>query len=117
MIDKQKQPDWWRGIATHMWRTYFTLLLDNADINNLSSPDRKFYTTCHNIFSSKFSPHDQDILRMYFTSPWGDDRTYVSNYAATHNINPKIIWMIIKRANRTAIEELGLLDRKESNNE
>lgn len=105
--------DWWRGTATHMWRTYFTLERDGYDWDKLSVPNRKTYAICNHVFLKKFVKTDQDILRFYFTSRWGDDIYAVEDYSAKHNIPVKVIWMVIRRANRTVMEEIGLLERKD----
>ena len=107
-----KSIEWWRGVSTHMWRTYFTLERDGYDWDKLSTPNRKTYAVCNHIFLKKFVKTDQDILRFYFTSRWGDDIYAVEDYSAKHNIPVKVIWMVIRRANRTVMEEIGLLERK-----
>lgn len=111
-----KSIEWWRGIATHMWRTYFTLAKDGLEWEKLSMPDQKIFAVCHHVYMRKFVKTDQDILRTYFTSRWGDDIYVVEDYSLKHNMPVKVIWMVIRRANRTVIEELGLLERKEDAN-
>lgn len=108
-----KSTDWWRGTATHMWRTYFALQRDGFKWDTLSLPDQKIYAVCHHLFLSKFVKTDQDILKFYFTSRWGDDIYAVEDYSAKNNIPVKVIWMVIRRANRAVMEEVGLLVRKE----
>ena len=108
-----KSIEWWRGCATHMWRTYFALERDGFNWYNLSLPDQKIYAVCHHLFLSNFVKTDQDILRFYFTSRWGDDIYAGEDYAAKNNIPVKVIWMVIRRANRTVMEEVGLLERKD----
>ena len=47
----------------------------------------------------------------------GDDIYAVEDYSAKHNIPVKVIWMVIRRANRTIMEEVGFLEKKEDDNE
>lgn len=115
-----KNIEWWRNTAHHMWRTYFALRRQQDDAfqdNNLppeiSDADAFIYKTCDRIYHDRFSQHDQDILRMYFTSRWGDDLYAVENYSLKHNVPVKIIWIVIKKADRYAIEDIGILDRKD----
>ena len=105
--------DWWRGTATHMWRTYFALQRDGFSWEKLTLPDQKIYAVCHHLFLSKFVTTDQNILKFYFTSRWGDDIYAVEDYSAKNNIPVRVIWMVIRRANRMVMEEVGLLARKE----
>ena len=109
--------EWWKSTATHMWRTYFALKRQPFKWENLSLPDQRIYAICHHVFLSQFVKTDQDILQYYFTSRWGDDIYAVEDYALKHNIPVKVIWMVIRRANRTVMEEVGFLERKESPNE
>lgn len=105
--------EWWRSTATHMWRTYFALIRDGVNPDDMSDANRKIWNVCDEIFRTKFITTDQDILRAYFTSRWGDDIYAVEDYSLRHDIPVKVIWMVIRRANRTAMEVTGLLDRKE----
>lgn len=121
-----KSIEWWRGSARHMWRTYFALMdkLDQSqhppaiifDMKNMSPADRKIYQICGHIYNDRFVKADQDILRMYFTSRWGDDLYTVEEYSARHNIPDKVIWIVINKACRMAMEETGILDRKDGEN-
>lgn len=72
---------------------------------------------CNQIYSTRFIRTDQDILKMYFTSRWGDDLYAVDEYATKHNIPQKVIWMVIRRANRAVMEETGLLEKKGENDD
>ena len=108
-----KNGDWWRGTATHMWRTYFALQREGFVWENLSLPNQRIYAVCHHLFLSRFVKTDQDILQYYFTSRWGDDIYAVEDYSLKHNIPPRVIWMVIRRANRTVMEEVGFLEKKE----
>lgn len=112
-----KNIEWWRGAATHMWRTYFALERDGFDWDKLSQPDQKIYAICRHVYQKRFVTTDQDILRTYFTSRWGDDLYAVEDYSLKHNIPPKVIWMVIRRANRTIMEECGLLERKDGDDD
>ena len=102
-----KTVEWWRGTATHMRRTYFALERDGFVYNKLSLSDQRIYAVCHHVFLHNFVANDQDILRAYFSSRWGDDIYVVEDYSLKHNIPVKIIWMVIRRANRTVMEEMG----------
>lgn len=108
-----KNIEWWRGTATHMWRTYFAMERDGFEWEELSTPNQKFYAICHHLYTKKFVKADQDILRAYFTSRWGDDLYAVEDYSLKNNIPTKVIWMVIRRANRAVMEECGFLERKE----
>ena len=110
--------EWWRPTAQHMWRVFFALEnIDNAEWEKLSEPNKKIYAFCQHIYMSRFVKTDQDILRMYFTSRWGDDLYAVEDYSLKHNVPTKVIWMVIRRANRTIMEECGFLERKDDDNE
>lgn len=111
-----KNVEWWRGTANKMWRTYFTLKRqqeDGRDMSTISSAERKIFDICDRVLTEKFVHLDQDILRTYFTSRWGDDLYTVEDYSLKHNVPVNVIWIVIRRAMRTAMEETGLLDRKE----
>ena len=98
-----------------MWRTYFALERDGFEWDKLSFPNQRIYAICHHIYLTNFVKSDQDILKMYFTSRWGDDLYAVEDYSLKHNIPVKVIWIVIRRANRTVMEETGFLERKEEN--
>ena len=108
-----KSTEWWRGTANHMWRVYFALERDGFNWEKLTLPNQKIYAVCHHIYLSNFVKADQDILKAYFTSRWGDDIYTVEDYSQKHNVPVKVIWMVIRRANRAVMEETGFLDRKE----
>ena len=54
---------------------------------------------------------------MYYTTRWGDDQYAVEDYALKNKIPVKVIWMVIRRANRTVMEECGFLEKKEVNDD
>lgn len=108
-----KSVEWWRGTATHMWRTYFALERDGFSWEKLSLPDQRIYAVCHHLFLTRFVKTDQEVLRMYFTSRWGDDQYAVEDYSLKTGVPTKVIWMVVRRANRTVMEECGLLERKD----
>jgi len=112
-----KSVEWWRGVSNHMWRTYFALEKEGFDWDKLSMPNRRIYAVCHHVFLKRFVASDQDILRTYFASRWGDDIYTVENYSIKHNIPVKVIWMVIRRANREVMIETGFLERKENDDE
>ena len=115
--DRKKNSEWWRGTATHMWRVYFALQRDGFSWENLSEPNKKFYAVCHHVFTKYFVATDQDILRMYFTSNWGDDFYVVEDYSLRNKIPTTVIWMVIRRANKIVMEETGFLERTEKKKE
>lgn len=99
-----------------MWRTYFALQRDGFQWDTLSLPNKRIYAICHHIFHSRFVKSDQDILNMYFTTRWGDDQYEVEEYSKKNKIPQNVIWMVIKRANRTVMEECGFLEKKGDDN-
>lgn len=105
--------EWWRTTATHLWRTYFALIRDGTSYEDMTDTNRRIWDLCDRIYRERFVTADQDILKTYFTSRWGDDIYVVEDYSLRHNIPIKVVWMIIRRANRTVTEELGILERKE----
>lgn len=112
--------EWWRSTAQHMWRAYFALKRKQEEAYQakelppeISDTDLKKFEICDRLFQNEFVKTDQDILRMYFSSRWGDDLYEVSEYSKAHNIPENVIWIVISRANRAVMEDLGLLDRKE----
>lgn len=109
-----KNIDWWRGTATHMWRTYFAMERDGFSWEKLSLPNQRIYAICSHLYLSRFTSIDQNILKMYFTSRWGDDQYAVEDYSLKQNIPTRVIWMVVKRANRMVMEEVGFLERKEN---
>lgn len=110
-----KNIEWWRGTATHMWRTFFAIKAKDADKvwNTLELPDQKFYAICNHIYTNYFVSSDQAILQMYFTSRWGDDQYAVEDYSLKNNIPTKVIWMVVRRANKLAMIETGFIPKKE----
>ena len=44
-----KNIEWWRGTATHMWRTYFALERDGFNWDKLTLPDQRIYAVCHHV--------------------------------------------------------------------
>lgn len=111
--ERPNSSGWWRGTATHMWRTYFSLKNNKFEWDNLSLPEKKIYAVCHHVYTKKFSVIDQEILQRYFTTRWGDDIYTVEDISAKSGQPVKLIWMVIRRANRYVIEEVGLLERKD----
>lgn len=96
-----------------MWRTYFAMKRDGFVWEKLSMPNQRIYAICDHVYQSRFVKTDQEILQYYFTSRWGDDIYAVEDYSLKHSIPVKVIWMVIRRANKTIMEEVGLLERKE----
>lgn len=99
-----------------MWRKYFAIkrYREVGDVEPVpSEANNRIYDLCHRIFTDRFVAEDQEILKMYFTSRWGDDLYAVEDYSLKHGMTTRAIWMVIRRGNRLIWEELGLLDRKE----
>lgn len=96
-----------------MWRTFFAIEASSADWDSLPQSEKNIHAICNHIFRTRFVKTDQDILRTYFTSRWGDDLYTVEDYSIRKNIPTNVIWMVIKRANRNVIETLGILERKD----
>lgn len=112
--ERSKSSEWWRGTANHMWRTYFAMEREGFNWDELSMPNRRIYAICNHVYLKRFVKTDQDVLRMYFTSRWGDDFYAVEDYSARNGIPTTVIWMVIRRANRAVMEEIGFLEKKES---
>lgn len=94
-----------------MWRTYFALR-DKLQENHTDA-ETTIFGICDKVFTTMFTKVDQQIITMYFTSRWGDDLYAVEDYSLKNNIPTKVIWIVIRRANRLVMEQAGLLDRKE----
>lgn len=110
--ERTKSSEWWRGTANHMWRTFFKFEQEGFDWDKLSEPNRRIYAVCNHIYLKRFVTTDQDIMRMYYTSRWGDDRYAVEDYSARTGIPTTVIWMVIRRANRIVMEETGFLEKR-----
>lgn len=108
-----KSVEWWRGTANHMWRTYFALKRNGFNWDKLSLPDQRIYAVCNHLYEKRFVKSDQAILEMYFTTRWGDDQYAVEDYSLKNNIPVRVIWMVVKRANRIVMEQCGFLEAKE----
>lgn len=115
--ERQKSSEWWSGTATHMWRVYFAMDRDGFNWDSLSLPDKRIYAICNHVLLKQFVSTDQGILRMYFTSRWGDDRYAVEDYSAHTGIPTTVIWMVIRRAKRNVMIEAGFLEKKEGDKE
>ena len=111
-----KNIDWWRSVSQHMWRTYFALRQNGCEPEKLQGAKRRIYDACHPLYTTKFEPDEQEILRMYFTSQWGRDLHAVENYSRTRKIPSSSVWSVIRQANRAVMVEIGLLERKETAN-
>lgn len=115
---RTKTKPWWQGLATHCWRTYFALVRDGVgDWEHIPHSKQTIYALCNHLFVKKFVQSDQDILRMYFTTHWGDDRYAVEDYAKRKGIPDSVIWIVVNRASRMIVEEIGLLEKKDGDND
>lgn len=108
--------EWWKGTANHLWRSYFVILTrcgnDPDQLVSLSGVDRMTYNLCKAVRDSLPVPSDIDIIRMYYTTPKGQELSAVEQYAHDHNLTTQVVWNALRHANRAVIEELGLLDKK-----
>lgn len=112
-----KHVEWWRSAATHMWRTYFSMInTEQIDTPHppVSDAQKRIFDTCDSIFRNRFTPADQNILKMYYTSPWGEDLNLVYDYSRKHNIPASVIWIVIKKAGRYAMQDIGLLEKQKN---
>lgn len=112
MRQSQKFPWWWET-AAHCWRTYFAMERDGVDNwDNLPESNKKIYALCNHLFIHRFVRTDQNILKMFFTKHWGDGLFAVQDYSRSTGISTSAIWIVIRRACRIVMEEMGLLDKK-----
>lgn len=100
---------WIDVVGQHMWRFYFSR--PDASPESMTEPNRLQWEACSRAVAL-FSKEEYDILRVYFTSPWGKDLRVVEEYATQNGIPTVRIWATIKLANRAAAEERGLVDRR-----
>ena len=107
-----KNVEWWRSAAYHIWRTYFALKRDGVPPEQMTDAQKYICSMCDKVLSSQFVSVDQDILRTYFTSHWGDDLYVVEDYSIKHNVPVRVIWIVIRRASRLIMEETKLLEKK-----
>ena len=91
-----------------MWRTYFKLSAPSVPAS-LTDAERNIVSICGKVFSERFPRSDQDIIRMYYTSRWGDDLYAVEAYSQEHQISTNAVWTVIHRANRLVIKEIGII--------
>lgn len=116
-MDRMK-PDneWWKPTANHIWRTYFNILkLQGMDLSKplpLTTPELTAYNVCSKVSKHLPVPSDIDILRMFYTTPKGQELHNVEDFSIRNNVPVHIIWKAIRHANRAVMVELGLLDGK-----
>lgn len=114
-MSKQQTQEWWKQTANHVWRTYFaidTLYATLSSAPHLSASEHNIYSLCNRVVRNLRVPSDLDILRMYYTTPFGQELHNVRQYSESHGIPEHTIWNAVRHANRAVIEEIGLLDRK-----
>lgn len=109
-----KNIDWWWDTAQHMWRTFFAL--EHEPDDNMSSSAQYVCNICNTIIRTQFSDQDRIIMQEYYARRDCLDRYFVEDYSLKHNINPTVIWMIVRRANRAVIEALGIIEPKKGVN-
>jgi len=107
--------EWWKDTAIHMWRTYFTFINDGFDWDKLTNPEKRIYALCNHLYVQEFTSVDQGILKMYFSSRWGDDQYEVKEYSKQTGIPVHVIWIVVRRAQRRIMEACGFLEQKENN--
>lgn len=117
-----KNIEWWRSTSQHMWRTFFILKRRQEEAGkdnpiSICATEKRVYEICGKVFDNSFVKSDQEILKMYFTSRWGDDLYAVEDYSLKHNVPVNVIWIVIKRACREVMEEIGLLEKKNDTQE
>ena len=115
-----KNIEWWRFTAYHMWNTYFTLrqqqqdaLTQNQVPPEISDALVRIYEICDCAYQNNFTERDQKILHMYFTSRWQENLKMIKEFSKKNKVSVNTIWMVIRRASRDVVEEIGLLDRKD----
>lgn len=92
-----------------MWRFYYSRY--NADPAQMGPANRKQWEACHRAIS-RFNNAEQNVMQMYYTSKWGQDLHDVEDYSERSGMTVNNIWNIIGAANRAAVEERGLIDRR-----
>lgn len=113
---KQDSNEWWKQTANHIWRTYFAILRtqgNNPDkLLRMSTSERTAYNACNIVCRKLPVQSDINILRMYYTTPKGQELYNIDKYASDNNIHVNTIWNVVRHANRAVIEEIGLIDRR-----
>lgn len=100
---------WIDAVGNHMWRFYYSR--QSADPEKMNMANRRQWEACSRALG-RFSKAEQDIMRAYYTSEWGQDLYAVEDYSARTGIAVGRIWNVIKLANRAAAEERGLVEKK-----
>lgn len=114
----KQENNWWKPTANHVWRTYFSILCaQDANPDKLipmSHADRTAYNICDTVCRNLPVPSDIHILRMYYTTPRGQELHNIEDFSLKNNVPIHIIWKAVRHANRAVMEELGLIDRKQN---
>ena len=112
----KQNTEWWKQTANHIWRTYFAILRsqgNNPDkLLRMSTSERTAYNACNIVCRNLPVSSDIDILRMYYTTPKGQELYNIDKYASDNNIHVNTIWNVVRHANRAVIEEIGLIDKR-----
>ena len=115
---KQDSNEWWKQTANHIWRTYFAILRsqgNNPDkLLSMSTAERTVFNACNIVCNNLLVQSDIDILRMYYTTPKGMELSNINDYSASHSVPVNTIWNVVRHANRAVIDEIGLIDKKQS---
>lgn len=118
MKQKKNKKPWWWNTAVHCWRVYFAMQRDGVgEWSEVPLPKQRMYALCNHLYLKKFVKTDQDILQMYFTTEWGDDQYIVEDYSVRNDTPTSVIWIVITRACRMIMEDIGLLEKKAGGND
>ena len=104
-----KPYDWYGNTAQHMWLTFFAIERDHHA--PLSQSDQYIYDICKSAFS-QFTERDKTILQDCFSIRRYIDRYFVEDYSLKNNTSVNAVWTVIRRAERTVIEYLGIIEKK-----
>ena len=99
--------NWYKPLANHMWRAYFSVIRSGADLD--SDVKRRKYDACHAVYIL-FPERDRNIIKAYYTAKWGDAAYIVDDYSARHGIPVPAIYALITKSQRAVVEQLGLIE-------
>lgn len=101
------------NLAKHMWRFYAQH--PTATVDTMSRPSYLAWSACNAVYN-RLDPSEQAIVRMYFTTPWGEynDLRAVERYARNNNLTTDYIWSVINKSYRLAAVERGIADANDA---